>query len=177
MPTCKSNTEGLIGAMKKETVQVICEMAADPPKVEFHWTFNNSGVEVIHVPRSRFTYRGTQSVLNYTPINEMDYGTLQCWGSNAVGKGLEGPCIFQIVSAGRPFPPRNCTIFNHTEDSLNIACVEGFDGGLPQHFVLEVVDFTAKKIKLNASSKVLTKTGKPVSLYVILSCSLHLNKS
>ncbi|ODN02544.1 Nephrin, partial [Orchesella cincta] len=149
VPTCKSNTEGLIGAMKKET----CEMAADPPKVEFYWTFNNSGVEVIHVPRSRFTYKGTQSVLNYTPINEMDYGTLACWGVNDVGKGMEGPCIFQIVSAGRPFPPRNCTIFNHTEDSLNIACVEGFDGGLPQHFVLEVIDFTAKKIKLNASSK------------------------
>lgn len=34
VPTCKHNTESLVGAMKQETIQVICEMASDPPHVQ-----------------------------------------------------------------------------------------------------------------------------------------------
>ncbi|XP_021945130.1 nephrin isoform X2 [Folsomia candida] len=153
VPTCKHNTESLVGAMKQETIQVICEMASDPPHVQFSWTFNNSGSEVIHVPQYHYTSSGTTSTLTYTPVTEMDYGTMMCWGSNSVGKGVAGPCYFQIVSAGRPFPPKNCSIFNKTEDSLSIACTEGFNGGLPQHFNLEVIDLVSKKIKLNSSYK------------------------
>ncbi|CAG7819960.1 unnamed protein product [Allacma fusca] len=154
VPTCKSNSEELIGAMRHETVTVRCEMASDPPLVQFHWTFNNSGVEVIHVPQARFTSHGTVSLYNYTPTSELDYGTLACWGVNKIGKGEKGPCYFQIVSAGKPHPPKNCSTFNETVDSMSVSCVEGFNGGLPQHFLLEVVDFMAKKIKLNASSRI-----------------------
>lgn len=154
VPTCKSNSEELIGAMRHETVTVRCEMAADPPLVDFYWTFNNSGVEVKSLPRANYSSQGTVSWLNYTPVTDLHYGTLTCWGSNKIGQGQHGPCHFQIVSAGKPHPPKNCTTFNETADALSIACTEGFNGGLPQHFVLEVVDFVAKKIKLNASSKV-----------------------
>jgi hypothetical protein len=126
VPTCKSNSDELIGAMRHETVTVRCEMAADPPLVRFHWTFNNSGVEVNPVPQARFRSNGTVSLLNYTPASEMDYGTLACWGSNKIGEGKHGPCYFQIVSAGKPFPPKNCSVFNETADSLSVSCVEGY---------------------------------------------------
>lgn len=49
-------------------------------------------------------------------------------------------CIFfQVVAAGKPFPVRNCTFFNQTSSSVEVACTAGFDGGLPQHFALELV--------------------------------------
>lgn len=39
---------------------------------------------------------------------------------------------------GKPHAPRNCTLWNQTSDSVEVSCVAGFDGGLPQHFLLEV---------------------------------------
>jgi hypothetical protein len=101
VPTCKHQSESLLGAMKHETVHVLCEMSADPPVVEFSWTFNRSGVEVNRIAQSLHTDSGTTSTLHYTPINDMEYGTLACYGSNAVGRGATGPCYFQLVSAGR----------------------------------------------------------------------------
>lgn len=40
------------------------------------------------------------SRLNYTPTNDLDYGTISCWGRNAIGE-QKSPCIFQIVAAGK----------------------------------------------------------------------------
>ena len=31
---------------------------------------------------------------------QQDYGTLQCWAQNSVGK-MEKPCLFHIVPAGK----------------------------------------------------------------------------
>jgi len=42
----------------------------------------------------------TVSELIYTPKGERDYGTLACWGRNAIGKQSE-PCLFQVVPAGK----------------------------------------------------------------------------
>ncbi len=74
MPICKHPTESLVGAMKAETIKVVCEMASDPPIVQFSWTFNNSGSEVIRVPQQLYTSSGTTSTLTYSPVTEMDYG-------------------------------------------------------------------------------------------------------
>lgn len=40
--------------------------------------------------------------------------------------------------AGKPFPVRNCTLTNLTSNSAEVSCLAGFDGGLPQHFFLEL---------------------------------------
>jgi hypothetical protein len=98
VPTCKDDREELLGALKHETVALKCEVDANPPLVTFHWTFNNSG-DLAEVPPSRFTSVGSVSRLNYTPVTDMDYGTLACWGFNAVGH-QRSPCIFQVVAAG-----------------------------------------------------------------------------
>jgi hypothetical protein len=111
-------------------------------------------VEVTPMAHSRFTSNGTRSWFNYTPVTEMDFGTLSCWGANPIGPGANEPCRFQIVQAGRPFPPKNCSVHNETEDSVTVFCIEGFNGGLPQDFLLQVVDTHTKRIKFNVSSKV-----------------------
>jgi hypothetical protein len=98
VPTCKDDREELLGALKHETVTLKCEVDANPHLVTFHWTFNNSG-DLAEVPPSRYTSVGSVSRLNYTPVSDMDYGTLACWGSNAVGH-QRAPCIFQVVAAG-----------------------------------------------------------------------------
>lgn len=40
--------------------------------------------------------------------------------------------------AGHPDTPRNCSLLNQTIDSLYVECIEGFDGGLPQKFTIQV---------------------------------------
>lgn len=37
-----------------------------------------------------------------------------------------------------PDPPQNCGVHNSSAGRLEVVCVAGNDGGLAQHFVLEV---------------------------------------
>ncbi|XP_012275792.1 hemicentin-1 [Orussus abietinus] len=128
--------EELHGALKHETVSLVCEVDASPTTVTFQWTFNSSG-DLTNIPTSKYTNEGTTSRLNYTPETDMDYGTLGCWARNFVGASKQ-PCLYQVVAAGRPFPLQNCTSYSHSGAWVRISCIEGFDGGLPQKFVAMV---------------------------------------
>jgi len=89
----------VVGASLDEVLRVRCHVTADPGDVNFVWQFNNSG-ESFEVEQSRFgTGNGSTSDLYYTPKSERDYGTLACWGRNAIGRQAE-PCVFQLVPAG-----------------------------------------------------------------------------
>ncbi|XP_031784662.1 hemicentin-1 [Nasonia vitripennis] len=138
-PVCKEGkSELVVGALKQETVSLICSVESHPAPLTFHWTFNNSG-ELMEVPHSRYTHASSTAVatgspttsqqqqqqqlesqqlkeyqqfhgsrMNYTPSTEMDYGTVACWASNQVGK-QRAPCLFQVIAAGRPYTLHNCT--------------------------------------------------------------------
>lgn len=54
-------------------------------------------------------------------------------------------------SSGRPFPLQNCSVSNQTPDSLQVDCVEGFDGGLTQAFILEVLESSSLRLVRNMS--------------------------
>ncbi|KAK9709842.1 CD80-like C2-set immunoglobulin domain [Popillia japonica] len=176
-PVCVQDKDELYGALKQETVTLRCQVDANPAIVSFHWTFNNSG-DLTEVPVSRFTNEryasrlnytpvsdmdygtlscwgrnevGQQRTLNYTPVSDMDYGTLSCWGRNEVGQ-QRTPCVFQVVAAGRPFALLNCTMMNQTSDSLQVECTENFDGGLPQTFLMEILEMPTLRSKLNVTS-------------------------
>ncbi|XP_029661116.1 hemicentin-1-like [Formica exsecta] len=167
-PVCKEGkSEVVVGALKQETVSLVCSVESHPAPVTFHWTFNNSG-ELVEVPHSRYSHvsaPGTPSVadnlkeyqqfhgsrLNYTPATEMDYGTVACWASNQVGK-QRTPCLFQVIAAGRPYALHNCSatemsapldmeeLGTKSGTGLVVRCLEGYDGGLPIYsYQLEVV--------------------------------------
>ncbi|XP_065206012.1 MAM domain-containing glycosylphosphatidylinositol anchor protein 1-like isoform X2 [Planococcus citri] len=158
-PSCKLRREQLYGALKQETVVLKCEVDSNPKPSAFHWTFNNSGDSSLVSP-SRYTHSGFISIINYTPQTDMDYGTLACWAKNSVGH-QKRPCIYQVVAAGRPFPLINCSITNQTEDSLQVQCMENFDGGLPQNFLMELLEIPNMESKFNVSVN-----GRPPLFYL-----------
>lgn len=46
----------------------------------------------------------------------------------------------------------NCTVFNETAESVEVSCDEGHDGGLPQQFVLEVLEIESSDFRGNVTS-------------------------
>jgi hypothetical protein len=58
-----------------------------------------------------------------------------------------------LPDIGRPDPPHNCTVVNLTQSWLFIKCLRGFDGGLPQDFICEVLQEWNDKIISNITSK------------------------
>ncbi|CAK1552237.1 unnamed protein product [Leptosia nina] len=143
-PVCIHASPQVLGAQLDETLRVRCSVTANPPDVTFFWQFNNSGESLDVSPSKYGTANGSTSELIYKPQSEREYGALSCRGTNTVGRQLE-PCIFQIVPAARPAPPRNCSLqasLNGTEGLtvLYVRCVAGYDGGLPQSFILEALD-------------------------------------
>lgn len=50
----------------------------------------------------------------------------------------------QVFVPGRPDQVHNCTITNISMTSLGIRCIEGFNGGLAQSFMLEVRDMSTQ---------------------------------
>ncbi|KAB0805658.1 hypothetical protein PPYR_02628 [Photinus pyralis] len=152
-PICKSGQQRVYNVARHEGVSINCEVEANPTNTQFVWKFNNSDNQalVLDMPQSLITTNKTTSKLFYTPMTEHDYGTLLCKGVNNIGIQKE-PCVFYINPAGKPDPLSNCTVVNQTGDSVQVACVEGFNGGLQQTFVLEVYDFYLDKLISNISS-------------------------
>lgn len=70
-----------------------------------------------------------------------------------------------LVFTGRPDTPQNCTILNQTTNSLYVECTEGFDGGLPQRFTLEL-EMDDSTNTLEARGLVHNRTNKEASFGV-----------
>ncbi|XP_022914013.2 nephrin isoform X1 [Onthophagus taurus] len=151
LPVCKSDQKRIYGVARHENAKVYCEVESYPVPTNFKWSFNNSA-ERNDVPPERYKFNLTSSTLTYTPITELDYGTVMCWAENTVGLQLE-PCVFHIIAAGKPDPPHNCSILNQTTESLEVECVESFDGGQQQYFLLEVFDEQTNILQANVSAK------------------------
>ncbi|XP_042863985.1 nephrin-like [Penaeus japonicus] len=137
-PRC-AVSPSLRGVGLQEPINVTCEVDADPPDVTFTWTFNNSvrREQSEIVDGKRYTTEKLRSVLFYTPRSERDYGTLLCHAQNSVGKQTT-PCSFTVISAGPPEEVKGCVVDNITSHTCSIVCIPGFNGGLPQSFMLEV---------------------------------------
>lgn len=143
-------------------------MEANPNNVEFTWIFNST-IDTIDIPRNQISSDRTRSTLNYIANNELDYGTVLCMGRNEIGPQKQ-PCIYHLIPAGeygffksvfslkkrfkgKPDPLENCTILNQTSATLHVECLEGFDGGLQQFFVMEIYDALTKKLVSNVTSR------------------------
>ncbi|XP_073959446.1 neural cell adhesion molecule 1-like isoform X2 [Choristoneura fumiferana] len=140
-PVCAQPSPLLIGARLDEPLRVRCTVSADPADVTFSWQFNNSGESFQVSPARYVSTGGTASELRYRAASERDYGALLCRATNAVGR-QKRPCVFQIVPAARPSPPRNCTatrVMRNGDVLLAVRCLAGYDGGLSQRFTLDAL--------------------------------------
>ncbi|XP_024883363.1 nephrin-like isoform X6 [Temnothorax curvispinosus] len=157
VPVCQHGQTKVFGVARQETARIPCELEANPSEVSFTWKFNNT-MEAVNIPQAHVTSDRTRSTASYTPMTELDYGTLLCWGSNDQGTQLE-PCVYHIVPAGRPDMPHNCSLLNQTTDSIYVECIEGFDGGLPQKFTMQV-DREAGSGKSGGPTTIYNQTSK-----------------
>lgn len=74
-------------------------------------------VKLHYFSSSRFRSTPTQSIVEYVPRTELDYGSLLCWASNSIGRQRD-PCIFHLIPAGTPDSVKNCSFGNQTTSSL-----------------------------------------------------------
>ncbi|XP_077301639.1 neural cell adhesion molecule 2-like [Arctopsyche grandis] len=144
-PICRPGQVRSLGAARMEPAKIACELEANPPMVNFTWKFNTSDSELTDIPTNHVVADQARSVAMYTPKTESDFGTILCWGENEIGIQKE-PCVFILTPAGKPDTLSNCTVLNQTTDSLQIECMEGFDGGLPQEFSVEVYTLQRKQL-------------------------------
>lgn len=103
-PVCRSiERQHSHSVAKHDTVEVSCEVEADPGNVSFSWTFHQAHRNfalAANASRTLLDEDSFRSVLLYTPKTDSDYGTLYCLARNDVGDSAE-PCIFQIVPIGK----------------------------------------------------------------------------
>lgn len=153
-PICQTDQKRVYGVARHENAQVLCQVESFPPPDSFKWSFNNTA-ETIDVPQIRYKSTSVLSIstLSYTPVTEMDYGTVMCWANNLAGRQIE-PCVFHIIAAGKPDPPFNCTISNQSSHSIQIECLEGFNGGQQQYFILEVFDQQNDVLQANITGNI-----------------------
>ncbi|XP_042207122.1 nephrin-like [Homarus americanus] len=153
-PVCRNPQMTYHGAARYEQVNIPCHLDAHPKPVSFRWTFNNSG-ESVDIPQEHIHVKPSESTVSYTPNTELDYGTLLCWGTNAVGLQRR-PCVFHVFPAGKPDPLHNCSVYNLSVTVVNVRCMAGFDGGLPQTFILELYHPRTNTLLANATNSVPT---------------------
>ncbi|XP_064551892.1 uncharacterized protein side-VIII isoform X1 [Drosophila montana] len=152
-PVCRAGQRTTYSSGRHETVKVACEIDANPADATYIWKFNATQGETADIPASLVAVDRGRSVAHYTPMVENDYGTLLCWASNEIGDQSE-PCVYTITPAGEPDPLVNCTLLNQTSSGFQIECIEGFDGGLQQDFIMEVyVNGTTRFPKIYKSKK------------------------
>ena len=99
----------------------------------------------------QFTVNKTVSILNHSLLSDHNFGHLYCWARNSKGV-MRDPCVFNIIPARPPSAPLDCVVLNQTTDLLRVECQTGFDGGLDQMFLLEVVDVANSIILSNVTS-------------------------
>ncbi|XP_011863325.1 PREDICTED: hemicentin-2-like isoform X5 [Vollenhovia emeryi] len=156
VPVCQHGQTKVFGVARQETARIPCELEANPSEVSFTWKFNNT-MEAVDIPQAHVTSDRTRSTASYTPMTELDYGTLLCWGSNDQGTQLE-PCVYHIVPAAgerlaQPPSPENCTIREESRTTVRVSCAESeyFDANTAT-YVLQVFDADTRRLLASATS-------------------------
>ncbi|XP_046974289.1 nephrin-like [Vanessa cardui] len=152
-PKCKSDKTVTIRAGRGETVEIACDLDANPREpITYKWWFNST----THTKHELNTYsaqeQGSLGRYVYMVNTSTDYGWVQCAGTNSVGQQAT-TCLFHIVPAEKPSPVKNCVISNVTHESLLLICEAGHDGGLKQDFLLQVFDMVTGSLLRNMSSE------------------------
>lgn len=90
-------------------------------------------------------------IYRYKVESFQHFGTVTCNAHNSIGQS--GPCFYHVVAAEIPDPVRNCAVSNTTAHSLHVACEPGRDGGIQQHFKVDIFDSNSGSSVYNTSFK------------------------
>ncbi|CAG9563471.1 unnamed protein product [Danaus chrysippus] len=135
-PICKNTMTTIVGAAINEAARIACEVDAFPLPKNFQWTLSNS-LGTTELDTGKFTIeKSGRSILTYIPTSDMNYGSLACRAINLAGQQTE-PCSYTLLPAVKPDPPANCSTLNVTDDSAEVKCVAGYDGGLQTTYFVE----------------------------------------
>ncbi|CAL4124949.1 unnamed protein product, partial [Meganyctiphanes norvegica] len=143
------------GAARGEPSKVTCRVEAVPDAIlSWRWSvLQDDGTELDFPELQVYTVEDSQmSSIMVTPSRPEDYGRLACRARNIIG-WQHKPCVVALVAAGPPDTPANCTAAVEEEEHgdelgkkvdnqgvmLSIVCTEGYNGGLPQRFILEAL--------------------------------------
>ncbi|XP_061386178.1 uncharacterized protein LOC133321095, partial [Musca vetustissima] len=89
------------------------------------------------------------NVYSYHIESYESFGAISCVASSPMGQSQ--PCWYHIQPADLPDPVKNCSAYNFTANSMQIQCIPGYDGGIPQHFHVQVYDELNRQILYNTS--------------------------
>ncbi|XP_073845345.1 sidestep V [Musca autumnalis] len=89
------------------------------------------------------------NVYSYHIESYESFGAISCVASSPMGQSQ--PCWYHIQPADLPEPVKNCSAYNFTANSMQIQCIPGYDGGIPQHFHVQVYDELNRQILYNTS--------------------------
>ncbi|XP_042879207.1 uncharacterized protein LOC122257779 [Penaeus japonicus] len=141
-PVCaaRPRTQGAaIGSLST----VRCAVEAEPSRgLTWGWTRTLADGSEVAVPEEDIRSEGATSLVLVRLRKPEDYGQLLCRATNEVGLQRQA-CVVTHVPAGPPDTPSNCTAAPVSPEApsrsaaLAVSCLEGFDGGLPQSFLLE----------------------------------------
>ncbi|KAK4885040.1 hypothetical protein RN001_001311 [Aquatica leii] len=147
LPKCRLNKATIYEALLNETLQINCELDANPKEIEYMWTFNNTeGFQ------QYFSLHRNASYLMYTLKSGKDYGTLFCKGTNEIGDQFE-PCVFTIIPRDKMDLLLNCSFNNQHTESLNLACKHRLPVQLNGSFVAEIYDIETGVLIKRLTSK------------------------
>ncbi|XP_055845116.1 uncharacterized protein LOC129911368 [Episyrphus balteatus] len=106
------------------------------------------------------------------------FGAISCIASNKMGQSQ--PCWYHIQPADVPDPVKSCSAHNATPSSIQIQCTPGYDGGIPQHFHIQVYDELNRQVLYNVTFKHSTFKIKSLpsdSVFVLRITSINLQGS
>ncbi|KAH9369166.1 hypothetical protein HPB48_018915 [Haemaphysalis longicornis] len=156
-PKCREKQKTVYHVARHEVTKVTCDVEADPPDVTFTWQFNNSKESLDIIAFNQSGPRSSSAF--YTPRRREDYGALLCIASNSLGRGAT-PCVFNIVPAGPPNPPVNCSVPVVAATSLSVRCERSLQPWpLPVHFRADVFVGSRLRERIVADEPAFEVTG------------------
>ncbi|XP_055387368.1 uncharacterized protein LOC129615952 isoform X2 [Condylostylus longicornis] len=112
---------------------------------------NNNNMDQDKFNKNNQNSYNLENLYRYRVESFTHFGTVSCIASNTVGQSQ--PCLYHITPAELPDPVKNCTAYNATANSIHLVCIPGNDGGIQQHFHVEVYDELNRQILYNTSYK------------------------
>lgn len=130
-PPLMSSDVVLVGVDPGASSRVTCS-ALGFPIPEYRWL---DGDAAIGVDNGKYTIVNSKngSVLTITNMTSQDVGVYICQATNAIGSSV---MTFNLTLNSVPSQPTQLKILSITWESVELGWVPGFDGGIPQQFLI-----------------------------------------